>query len=44
LESIRKTRLVLLRSQRAFQGALVGYLVMERLSTAPDFAELVADL
>jgi hypothetical protein len=40
LESIRKTRLVLLRSQ----GALVGYLVMERLSTAPDFAQQVADL
>jgi hypothetical protein len=48
LESLRKTKLVLLnntvRSRGAFQGALVGYLVMERLSTAPDFAEQVADL
>jgi hypothetical protein len=48
LESPRKTKLVPLnntvRSQRAFQGALVRYLVMERLSTAPDIAEQVADL
>jgi hypothetical protein len=34
----------LLNSQRAFQGALVEYLVTERLSTAADFAEQVADL